>query len=82
MGLARIIAAPATLWLLDEPTVSLDEQSVAILIEVVDEHRAEGGMVMAATHVDIGLAAAAVLNLSENGAATGARAGARAGGRA
>ena len=78
LGLARIIASPATLWLLDEPTVSLDEQSVGILIEVMDEHRAEGGMVMAATHVDIGLAAAALLNLSEDGAATGARTGARA----
>ena len=64
LALARVIAAPATLWLLDEPTVSLDDEAIAVLVEVISEHRAEGGMVMVATHVDIGLEAAAVLNLS------------------
>jgi len=72
LALARVLAAPATLWLLDEPTVSLDEEAIAVLVEVVAEHRAEGGMVMAATHVDIGLEAATVLNLSAAARPSGA----------
>lgn len=55
LGLARIIAAPAHLWLLDEPTVSLDAGSVAALMAAVAAHRQAGGSVVAATHADLGL---------------------------
>lgn len=56
LGLCRLVLAPRPLWLLDEPTVSLDTQSTALLAEVVGEHTRTGGLVVAATHLPLGLA--------------------------
>ncbi len=53
-ALARLGVTPARLWLLDEPTVSLDTASVAALAGLIAEHRSRGGMVMVATHIDLG----------------------------
>ena len=62
-GLARVLAAGAPLWLLDEPTAGLDTASVALLADAMAAHRARGGMIVAAVHGDIGLAAPATLRL-------------------
>jgi heme exporter protein A len=56
-GLARVMASGAPLWLLDEPTAGLDAASVTLLASAMAAHRAQGGMVIAAVHGDIGLAA-------------------------
>ncbi len=64
LGLARLVVAARPVWLLDEPTVSLDKASVRLLARVVDAHVAGGGIVVAATHLDLGLAAPRELNLS------------------
>ena len=50
LALARLLAAPAPLWLLDEPANALDARSTEILADVIGEHRARGGMVVLATH--------------------------------
>lgn len=55
LGLARLLVAHRPVWLLDEPTVSLDTASVRLLAEIVDAHVAAGNMVVAATHLDLGL---------------------------
>ncbi len=55
LNLARLLLAPAPLWLLDEPTVGLDHAAIARLEEALTEHRAGGGMVVAATHTDLPL---------------------------
>ncbi len=55
VALARVLAADATLWLLDEPTVGLDAASVAALEAAIAAHRARGGMVIAATHIALDL---------------------------
>jgi heme exporter protein A len=55
LGLARLLVAQRPIWLLDEPTVSLDRESTAAFAELVEKHRAGGGMVIAATHVELGL---------------------------
>ena len=62
-GLARVMAAGADLWLLDEPTAGLDTASAALLADAMAAHRAAGGMVVAAVHGDIGLAGAGVVRL-------------------
>ena len=54
MALARLLAAPRILWLLDEPTVALDRDAVAALDAAVAAHRSAGGAVAVATHVDLG----------------------------
>jgi heme exporter protein A len=62
-ALARLIARPATLWLLDEPTVSLDRDSVANLMTVIAHHRAEGGMCAISTNVELALPGAETLDM-------------------
>lgn len=63
LGLARLCVAPRPLWLLDEPSVSLDADSVELLRRAIAAHLAVGGLVVAATHVDLGLEAARTLTL-------------------
>jgi heme exporter protein A len=54
-GLARLVAAPRTLWLLDEPSVGLDADATESFAALMAEHRAGGGMIIAATHIELGL---------------------------
>jgi heme exporter protein A len=63
LGLARLLLAPRRLWLLDEPTVSLDAETTTAFAAIVAAHCAAGGMALIATHVDLGLAAAGTLRL-------------------
>ncbi len=63
-ALARLGVTDAPLWLLDEPTVSLDKASVAALGSLIAEHCGRGGMAMIATHIDLGLAQYRELDLS------------------
>lgn len=55
LALARLLAAPAPLWLLDEPGVGLDRRALGDLGDVIAAHRARGGLVVLATHQDLGL---------------------------
>lgn len=63
LGLARLLASPGALWLLDEPTVGLDSASVARLEDVIARHRDGGGIVVLATHMPLALPGAATLDL-------------------
>jgi heme exporter protein A len=50
LALARLIAAPRPLWLLDEPMAPLDAQNRARFGGLMAEHLAGGGMILAAVH--------------------------------
>jgi heme exporter protein A len=63
VALARLLAAPASLWLLDEPTSALDDDSQVRLEQAIAAHCAGGGMVILATHSPIALDAHATLAL-------------------
>ncbi|MGM0586086.1 MAG: heme ABC exporter ATP-binding protein CcmA [Pseudomonadota bacterium] len=54
LGLARLLVMQRPVWLLDEPTVSLDARSTEVFAEVVREHCEAGGLALAATHVALG----------------------------
>ncbi|MCR6629581.1 MAG: heme ABC exporter ATP-binding protein CcmA [Magnetospirillum sp.] len=62
-NLARLLAAPSPLWLLDEPTTALDRGSIKVLEAVMAEHRAQGGMVVLSTHQDVDLPGSRELHL-------------------
>ena len=66
LALARLIATPAPLWLLDEPTVTLDANAAARVAAMIARHRAEGGMAVVATHGEIALDAAQRLDLGRH----------------
>ena len=57
LGLARLLVTGRPIWLLDEPTVSLDAASVEIFAASVRDHVADGGAALIATHIELGLAA-------------------------
>jgi heme exporter protein A len=65
VALARLGVSSAPLWLLDEPTVSLDKASVTALGRLIADHRDKGGMAMIATHVDFGLPDCTEINLAD-----------------
>lgn len=58
LGLARLLVTGRPVWALDEPTVSLDKDSVALFADAVKAHLATGGAALIATHIDLGLDAA------------------------
>ena len=65
VALARLLASPAPLWLLDEPTTSLDSEGVDALLAAIAAHRAQGGRVALSTHASLPLPGAVTLSLSD-----------------
>ncbi len=77
LGLARLLlGAPGALWLMDEPTVSLDAASVGLVERAVAAHLAAGGMALIATHLDLAVPGVAVLDLQAFRARAGTGVGA------
>ncbi|GHG93116.1 heme ABC exporter ATP-binding protein CcmA [Pseudodonghicola xiamenensis] len=64
LGLARLLVTGRSVWVLDEPTVSLDTHAVGLFAEAVRAHLAWGGLALIATHIDLGLSEAGVLELA------------------
>lgn len=58
LGLARLLVTGRKIWVMDEPTISLDAASVQLFAGVVRAHLAAGGSALIATHIDLGLEAA------------------------
>jgi heme exporter protein A len=64
LGLARLLAAPRPIWLLDEPAVSLDAASTERLEAAIARHLSSGGLAIVSTHLDLSMGEAAILDLS------------------
>lgn len=65
LGLARMLVTGRPIWALDEPTVSLDASAVALFAGAVRGHLDTGGMAIIATHIDLGLPEAQVLDVGQ-----------------
>lgn len=63
LNLSRLSVSPSTLWLLDEPTSSLDDASTSALMTMIEIHRDAGGMAIIATHQDLPLENARTLRI-------------------
>jgi heme exporter protein A len=55
LSIARLLAVKRPLWLLDEPTSTLDATAQEHLGGIMRAHLAEGGIIIAATHGALGL---------------------------
>jgi heme exporter protein A len=64
VSLARIIATPAPLWLLDEPRTALDADATRRLDGSIAEHRRGGGIVVMSLHAGEKPEHAAILDLA------------------
>ena len=72
LGLARLLVTGRPVWILDEPTVSLDTDAVAMFAAAIRAHLGQGGCALIATHIDLGLSEARVLDVAQFRAAPGA----------
>ncbi len=63
LALARMVAIQRPLWLLDEPSVSLDRLAAGQLEILIDNHRKTGGIVVVATHGEIDIDRAHTITL-------------------
>jgi heme exporter protein A len=58
IGIARLLVSWRPVWLLDEPTAGLDRASEAQFGKLMQAHLGHGGMIVAATHLPLGLGGA------------------------
>ena len=65
VNLARILASPAPLWLLDEPSTALDRAAGKSLNDAIAGHRAGGGMVVVSSHAEESLADAREIDIGQ-----------------
>ncbi len=63
LALARPIMSNRKIWLLDEPTSSLDEQTTSLICKIIDMHCRKGGSALIATHQELRLFNATKLEL-------------------
>jgi heme exporter protein A len=57
LSIARLLAVRRPLWLLDEPTNALDSAGQSMFAALMADHLARGGLIVAATHVALGITA-------------------------
>jgi heme exporter protein A len=65
LALARLLASPVLLWLLDEPTTGLDAEAQADLLGAIAGYRRNGGRLVLSTHAQLAIADATVLSLAD-----------------
>jgi len=68
-NLARLIACPAPLWILDEPVSSLDSHYIKLFKSLLLAHVTKGGMAILATHQDLEIDNIRILDLDRKGTA-------------
>jgi heme exporter protein A len=69
LSIARLLAVKRPIWLLDEPTSSLDAAAQEALADFMRSHLAGGGIILAATHGPLGIEGANELYLDQTNAA-------------
>jgi heme exporter protein A len=57
LSIARLLTVHRPIWLLDEPTNALDTAGQKLFSTLMGDHLARGGLIVAATHMPLGIAA-------------------------
>lgn len=64
VSIAKVLVSHRPLWIVDEPTAGLDKASEARFAEIMRGHLREGGMIVAATHIPLGLEGVSALDMA------------------
>ncbi len=67
IAIARLLVSYRPVWLLDEPTAGLDKASEKQFADLMQVHLDDGGLIIAATHLPLGLAGARELAMGQAG---------------
>jgi heme exporter protein A len=62
-GLARLLLNAAPIWLLDEPTTALDAAGQKLVLGLISDHLAAGGLALISSHDALDFGPATVLDL-------------------
>jgi heme exporter protein A len=65
VGLARLTLSGRKIWLMDEPTTSLDAEHRAKVAANITAHCADGGIAVLSTHLDLDIPNAQTLDLAQ-----------------
>jgi len=57
LSIARLLTVQRPVWLLDEPTNALDTAGQKMFAQLMGDHLARGGLIIAATHTPLGVSA-------------------------
>jgi len=57
LSVARLLTVHRPIWLLDEPTNALDAAGQSMFAGLMGDHLGRGGLIVAATHAPLGIAA-------------------------
>lgn len=66
VAIARLLLSHRPLWIVDEPTSGLDRNAADLFSAIMRRHLEDGGMVIAATHLPLGLEADITIAMNEN----------------
>ncbi|QWK77759.1 heme ABC exporter ATP-binding protein CcmA [Ochrobactrum sp. BTU1] len=64
VSIAKLLISHRPLWIVDEPTAGLDKASESRFAELMRDHMRDGGMVIAATHIPLGLEGVRTLDMA------------------
>ncbi len=66
ISIAKLLVSYRPVWLLDEPTAGLDKASEQQFAALMEAHMEDGGMVVAATHLPLGLEKVGELRMGDH----------------
>jgi len=64
VSIAKLLVSHRPLWIVDEPTAGLDKASETRFAVLMRDHLQQGGMIIAATHIPLGLEGANTLDMA------------------
>lgn len=64
VSIAKLLVSHRPLWIVDEPTAGLDRASESRFVQMMRDHLGDGGMIIAATHIPLGLEDMKTLDMS------------------